>query len=104
MGRRPSESTDDYLHRLDVEESLNKRFEGLNSGIGCVFIIAMAVSLFLLFWTNQVVQRNRGDICDLRLAGVTTEADSAAIYNEEWPWYLLAALNRCPRDTPSPGD
>ena len=42
--------------------------------------------------------KNRGEICDLRLAAAQTDADSTAIYEDKWSWALPIA--RCPRETP----
>ncbi len=66
--------------------------------VGCSFVIALLVGVLIAFWAVTGIANNRRDICDLRLASVTTEADSTAIYDERWPWYLPADWRKCPRE------
>lgn len=69
-----------------------------NSDVGCTAILAAFCVVFVISVLFSAVTRNRRDVCELRLAAATTQADSAAIYDERWPRYTPIAWRKCPED------
>ena len=88
----------DVVERQKLESRIDSKAPG-GAFLGLLVVGALLVGIIF-----AAGARTRREVCDLRLSHATTEADSAAIYEEPWRLPLPQSWKCVPRDPPPQGE